>query len=273
MSLDLNNIASNNGLTQVFYNSGYWNKPRGVHMAHIIAISGGNGGNGGTSSPGANGTGGQGGSSGIIVRVTIPLIFLTDELIIYVGLGGEGGASGGFSGGGGDETYVDCARGTAQRTSLVVNTSNANSLGWVYGSLGQNLYSSSVGGSSGGNGAAGTSAIFGSTLNLPLLSGMGGGGHTAGGTNFSGGSILTSGFVPQIVGGTTGVNNGRGNGGFFSLTPFASTGGSGGASNASGTGGVGGDGAIGSGGGGGGSGTIGGVGGRGGNGLVIITCW
>ena len=67
--------------------------------------------------------------------------------------------------------------------------------------------------------------------------------------------------------------NGRGNDGFFSLTPFSSTGGSGGASNASGTGGVGGNGAVGSGGGGGGSGTTGGAGGRGGNGLVIITCW
>jgi hypothetical protein len=272
MSLDLNNIASNNGLTQVFYNSGYWNKPRGVHMAHMIVISGADGGNGGTSSPGANGTGGQGGGSGYIVRLTIPLIFLTDELRINIGLGGSGGPAGGF-GSTGESTYIDCARGTSNRTSLVVDAGSSDSTGCVYGSLGRYLFSSNVGGGTGGSGAAATSFAFGSTLNLPLISGMGGGGHTAGGTNFSGGSILTSGFVPQISGGITGVNNGRGNDGFFSLTPFASTGGSGGASNAVGTGGDGGNGAIGSGGGGGGSGTIGGAGGRGGNGLAIITCW
>lgn len=272
MSLDLYNISSNNGLTQVFYNSDYWNKPSGVHMAHIIAIGGGNGGNGGTSSPGANGTGGQGGACGTIIRLTIPLIFVTDQLRITVGGGGAGGSAGG-SGGAGNASYVDCARGSFTRSSLLADTSQNNVLGWNYGSVGQSLYSTNVGGSAGGTGAVGTSGTFGSALNLPLLSGVGGGGHTAGGTNFSGGSILSSGFVPQISGGIPGIDDGRGTGGFFSLTPFASTGGSGGASNATGTGGVGGNGAPGSGGGGGGSGTIGGAGGRGGNGLVIITCW
>jgi hypothetical protein len=272
MSLDLNNIASNNGLTQVFYNSGYWNKPRGVHMAHIIAISGGDGGNGGTSSPGANGTGGQGGGCGTIIRLTIPLIFVTDQLRITIGTGGNGGSAG-SAGTAGGATQVDCARGSGVRSTLLADTSQINVLGWNYGSVGQSLYSSNVGGGTGGNGAAANSFAFGSTLNLPLFSGMGGGGHTAGGTNFSGGSILTSGFVPQISGGIPGIGDGRGNDGFFSLTPFASTGGAGGASNAAGTGGVGGNGASGSGGGGGGSGTTGGAGGRGGNGLVIITCW
>ena len=272
MSLDLYNISSNNGLTQVFYNSDYWNKPRGVHMAHIIAIGGGIGGNGGTSSPGANGTGGTGGGSGSIIRLTIPLIFVTDQLRITVGGGGAGGSAGG-SGGAGNASYVDCARGSFTRSSLLADTSQANVLGWNYGSVAQSLYSSNVGGGTAGSGSVGASFIFGSTLNLPIFGGMGGGGHTSGGANFSGGSILTSGFVPQIVGGITGVDNGRGNDGFFSLTPFASTGGAGGASNAVGTGGVGGNGAPCSGGGGGGSGTTGGAGGRGGNGLVIITCW
>ena len=272
MSLDLFNISSNQGLTQVFYNSGYWNKPRGVHMAHIIAIGGGNGGNGGASSPGVAGTGGQGGTSGTIIRLTIPLIFVTDQLRITIGAGGAGGIAAG-AGGAGGATLIDCARGSSVRSTLLADTSQTNALGWNYGSVAQSLYSTSVGGSAGGNGAAGTSASFGATLNLPLLSGMGGGGHSAGGANFSGGSILTSGFVPQIDGGQPGVDNNRGNDGFFSLTPFSSTGGSGGASNAAGTGGVGGNGAVGSGGGGGGSGTTGGAGGRGGNGLVIITCW
>ena len=272
MSLDLYNISSNNGLTQVFYNSGYWVKPRGVHMAHMIAIGAGTGGNGGTSTPGTAGVGGQGGSCGTIVRLTIPLIFVTDQLRITIGAGGAGGAAAG-TGTAGGATLIDCARGSSVRSTLLADTSQTNVLGWNYGSLGQSLYSSSVGGSVGGNAAAGTSGVFGATLNLPLLSGMGGGGHSAGGTNFSGGSILASGFVPLISGGQPGVNNNRGEDGFFSLTPFASTGGSGGASNAAGTGGVGGNGAIGSGGGGGGSGSTGGAGGRGGNGLVIITCW
>jgi hypothetical protein len=272
MSLDLYNISSNNGLTQVFYNSDYWNKPRGVHMAHIIAIGGGTGGNGGTSTPGTAGVGGQGGACGTIIRLTIPLIFVTDQLKITIGAGGAGGAAAG-SGTAGGATLVDCARGSGVRSTLLADTSQINVLGWNYGSVGRSIYSSSVGGSTGGNGAAGSSFTFGSTANLPLFSGMGGGGHTSGGVNFSGGSILSSGFVPQIDGGIPGVDNGRGNGGFFSLTPFAGTGGSGGASNAAGTGGIGGNGAIGCGGGGGGSGSIGGAGGRGGNGLVIITCW
>ena len=272
MSLDLFNISSNQGLTQVFYNSGYWNKPRGVHMAHIIAIGGGGGGNGGSSSPGATGTGGQGGSCGAIIRLTIPLIFVTDQLRITIGAGGAGGNAGGIGTSGG-ATLIDCARGSNVRSTLLADTSQTNALGWNYGSVAQSIYSSVLNGGLGGNGAAAASFIFGTTSNLPLLSGMGGGGHSSGGANFSGGSILTSGFVPQIDGGQPGVDNGRGNDGFFSLTPFSSTGGSGGASNAAGTGGVGGNGAIGSGGGGGGSGTTGGAGGRGGNGLVIITCW
>jgi len=272
MSLDLYNISSNNGLTQVFYNSDYWNKPRGVHMAHIIAIGGGGGGGGGTSSPGANGTGGSGGGCGPIIRLTIPLIFVTDQLRITIGAGGNGGSAGGAATAGG-ATQVDCARGSGVRSTLLADTSQINVLGWNYGSVGQSLYSGNLGGGVGGVGAAANSFAFGLTLNLPLFPGVGGGGHTSGGTNFSGGSILSSGFVPQISGGIPGINDGRGNGGFFSLTPFVSTGGAGGASNAVGTGGVGGAGAPGSGGGGGGSGTIGGAGGRGGNGLVIITCW
>ena len=241
-------------------------------MAHIIAIGGGGGGNGGSSSPGATGTGGQGGSCGTIIRLTIPLIFVTDQLRITIGAGGAGGNAGGIGTSGG-ATLIDCARGSNVRSTLLADTSQTNALGWNYGSVAQSIYSSVLNGGLGGNGAAAASFIFGTTSNLPLLSGMGGGGHSSGGANFSGGSILTSGFVPQIDGGQPGVDNGRGNDGFFSLTPFSSTGGSGGASNAAGTGGVGGNGAVGSGGGGGGSGTTGGAGGRGGNGLVIITCW
>lgn len=272
MSLDLNNISSNNGLTQVFYNSGYWVKPRGVHMAHIIAIGGGTGGDGGTSTPGTAGVGGSGGGCGTIIRLTIPLIFVTDELRITIGAGGAGAAAAG-TGTAGGATLIDCARGSNVGSTLLADTSQTSVIGWNYGSLGRSLYSSNLGGGPGGNAAAGQSFSFGSTFNLPILSGMGGGGHSAGGANFSGGSILSVGFVPLISGGQPGVNNGVGSSGFFSLTPFSATGGAGGASNASGTGGKGGDGAPGCGGGGGGSGSTGGAGGRGGNGLVIITCW
>lgn len=237
-------------------------------MAHIIAIGGGTGGGGGFSST----AGGDGGGTGAIIRLTIPLIFVTDQLKITIGAGGNGGNPG-VAGGSGGATLVDCARGTGVRSSLLVDTSQNNVLGWNYGSVAQSLYSSSISGGVGGNEEAGFSYPFGSSLNLPLFSGVGGGGIISGGESFSGGSILSSGFVPQISGGIPGVNDGRGEGGFFSLTPFASTGGSGGAGNASGTGGVGGNGAPGCGGGGGGAGITGGVGGRGGNGLVIITCW
>ena len=138
MSLDLFNLTNNTDRTQVFFNSGYWIKPRGVHMVHIVAIGGGNGGNGGTTSPGTTGTGGQGGTCGAIVRVTIPLIFLTDQLRITIGAGGNGGGAG-ASGTAGAATIVDCARGSSVGTTSVANTSSTTSLSWNLGSLGPSL--------------------------------------------------------------------------------------------------------------------------------------
>ncbi len=105
---------------------------------------------------------------------------------------------------------------------------------------------------------------------VPLGSGCGGAGRTAGNVTSAGGSITGAGFVQNVAGGA--ADGGRGIDGMFMWKPFVSLGGTGGGS-ANVAGGNGGDGGPGSGGGGGGAGTTGGTGGRGGNGLVIVTCW
>jgi hypothetical protein len=98
MSLDLYNLADTSYRTQVFYRPGTWVKPKGIHMVQITVIGAGGGGGGAcckTSTLG--GCGGGGGASGVLSRMTIPAIFLTEELIINVGTGGSGGTGGSTS--------------------------------------------------------------------------------------------------------------------------------------------------------------------------------
>jgi hypothetical protein len=47
MISDLYHLADNSYRTQVFYQSGFWVKPRGVTIAHIVVIGAGGGGGSG----------------------------------------------------------------------------------------------------------------------------------------------------------------------------------------------------------------------------------
>ena len=290
------NLSNIDYKTNVFYNSTSWTIPQGINMVSIMAIGAGGGGAGGATNTSANGrSGGGGGGSGALTRVTIPAICITDTLVINIGVGGAGGASGAGSGGNGGNTYVDMQGPNNQviQTFLLVASGGTGAVGenggagGIVASAANSIYSqlglwSRASGQLGTNGAL-TNAIPGVTygvLGQPVSSGAGGGGMFGGSTSPTrGGSVIGSGFVPTVEGGTFSALSRNGNNGLFSITPFYSLGGSGGGGGGSSpnSGGIGGNGAIGSGGGGGGAGTsptgVGGVGGRGGNGLVIIQCW
>ena len=88
-----------------------WVKPRGITMVNITAIGAGGGGAAGVASTTENaGSGGSGGGSGAITRLTIPAIFISDNLEITVAAGGNGGTTGGGATAG--NTFVDSVRGT-----------------------------------------------------------------------------------------------------------------------------------------------------------------
>ena len=305
------NLADTGYKTSVFYQSGYWIKPQGITMISITAIGAGGGGGGGATAAGAGiRCGGAGGGSGGITRIIIPEMFITDSLVVRIGLGGSGGPAGIASNGGtGGSTYVDNqVNGNGDIYTFVVVASGGTGGGFGQGvasasggagataaNVSQALYSTlgqwfAIGGQQGGGSftvnGTGTSVTYGIDIGLPITSGAGGGAMPAGSsTNFPGGEITGRGFVPTNPRGTNSNSESRvGNKGAFSLTPFYSLGGSGGGSGGggagvpSGSGGAGGEGNIGCGGGGGGGGTtnvggVGGAGGRGGDGLVIIQCW
>ncbi len=60
--MDLFNLADTQYKTQIFYQSGYWEKPRGINGVFITCFGAGGGGGGGT--PGASGAGTTGGGGG-----------------------------------------------------------------------------------------------------------------------------------------------------------------------------------------------------------------
>ena len=279
--------------TEVFYSSTNWVKPQGITMISITAIGAGGGGGGGTTGAVTTArTGGGGGGSGGITRLIIPEIFITDSLVINIGIGGAGGVSSAGAGTNGGNTFVDMVtKGNGDiYTRLIIasggtaSSGSANGTGANIAVIGDALYSSmgvwtAVSGVGGVVGAAGdgVSLTFGST-GFPVTGGAGGGGMGANLTAPTIGGTVTgvSPFIPSNSGATSGATGNLGN---FSLTPFYSQGGSGGGGGGTtpNSGGRGGNGAPGCGGGGGGGGTtptgVGGTGGKGGDGLVIITCW
>lgn len=269
--------------------------PSWATMLNIICIGGGGGGGGGfTRAAGSAGGGGGSGGSSALTRVTIPTMYLPNNLYIQVGAGGQGVTSG--TGGSGILSYV----------SIAPNTTASNVIA-VSGNAG------AVGGGTGTGaavGAAGTAGTIATIANMPL-SGLGhfdliagqvgvtggavaGGNGTAqsipvtsvltsGGTggagttsaDFAGGAwtAITNSLLSEMRPATPAAGSNDGSGGFMSWRPLFSFGGTGGSSSNTGIGGNGGNGAYGSGGGGGGAGTTGGRGGDGGSGLVIITAW
>jgi hypothetical protein len=291
----LYDLADTKYKTSVLYQSGSWTKPQGITMVSITAIGAGGGGLGGaTGAVTTTRQGGSGGGSGNITRLIIPEMFITDSLIINIGIGGNGGASGGGVGGNGGNTTVDMpVRGNTDIYTRVIIASGgtggvsiAPGAGAAASVIGDALYSSmgvwmSLAGVNGGGGSGidGLSVTFASG-GLPITGGAGGGGMTANvTTSSSGGAITGAGFVPTNPGGVGNTASSGGTMGVYSITPFYSLGGSGGGGGGTTpvSGGNGGNGNPGCGGGGGGGGTsptgAGGTGGRGGDGLVIIQCW
>ena len=69
MSVDLYHLADTSYRTQVFYSSGTWVKPKGVHMVQIMAVGAGGGGGGGCCKTSTiAGCGGGGGAGGSLAR-------------------------------------------------------------------------------------------------------------------------------------------------------------------------------------------------------------
>lgn len=273
-------LSRTEGDTTIFRAAGanwqpYYIRP-GVRFLHILGIgAGGGGGNGFTRVAGNPGGGGGGGGAGAQFRGLLPVFLLPKILWLNVGVGGAPATGGGA-------TIVGLRPASSNSTNVL----------------------SAAGGSAGGNGTAGAAGsagtgggtptnghfvAFGSFATSQNIAGVAGGVQTgavganqtpsnitsggAGGagcttTDFAGGNIVATGFIPQITGGGTGV---RGGAGITLPEPFTSCGGAGGGSNNSGVAGNGGDAGTGSGGGGGGAGATGGTGGRGGDGIVFIT--
>ena len=283
-----NNLPDVSYRTQVFYQSGFWTKPPGITMIHIIVIgAGGGGGSGLSTALGVIASGGGGGGGGANIRYMIPADLVHDSLRVTVGVGGNGGIPP-FNGANGGATIVQgYYRNDASGNYVIARVlggsgGNAAGAGGVGGGgsteqeAPYSKFSVAAGqvgptGTAGGSGAIGTNFIYGTTSLQPSTSGAGGGGKNTSNVGFSGGSIVGAGIVLTIDGGA--AEGGNGQNGSSSITPFYQLGGSGGGGSGTGTGGNGGNGAIGCGGGGGGAGITGGLGGRGGDGLVIINCW
>lgn len=294
----VNNFANTDYKTAVFYQSGIWIKPQGITMISITAIGAGGGGGGGTTAANTlTRTGGPGGGSGGITRIIIPEMFITDSLIITIGVGGNGAAAAGGTGGNGGNTSVDMVTpGNRDIYTFIVTASggtggngstNVPGAGGTSAAIGNSIYSSlgmwfATGGDGGdaGTNGAGNGLTYGRS-GIPITGGAGGGGMaanvlTATQPGWLSGDAATQPFIAFPARPAAG---GNGVDGTFSLTPFYSLGGSGGGGGGDTpvSGGAGGNGNIGCGGGGGGGGTsptgVGGNGGRGGDGLVIIQCW
>lgn len=308
--IDYFNIPNQLSYNQIYYNQNgafeMWNKPVNVKFVYIFIIGGGGGGGGGRTSALNSACGGGGGGSSSITIGLYPANFLPDNLYVQVGAGGVGGSPN-VNGSNGNLSYVSFQPNVSVDANILIASGDTAPTGGAFGS-------SSVGGTGGTGGVAFTFAnnIFGEigqltsvagqngitggglgggtpnlTPTLPITGGAGGGGVSAGGTTFTAGSIIGSGFLQTINGGTADSNTSTINGssGYQNLeyinnnltAPMFFTGGGGGASASTSprVGGNGGNGAFGSGGGGGGGSytSTGGTGGKGGDGLVIITCW
>jgi hypothetical protein len=288
----LYDLADTRYKTSVFYQSGSWTKPLGITMISITAFGAGGGGGGGGTRANTSSTafGGGGAGGGAMTRLIIPEMFISDSLIINIGIGGAGGASGGGTGGNGGPTFVDMpVRGNGDIYTRIITASgatgavaNSGTLGGTVANVADSLYSTlgvwtAIAGGPGNNGTngGGNGLQFGVDSGSPTIGGTGGGGLTSGSTSSQGGLMTSPSQIFQPMPERSDIG-GNGNQGTFSLSPFYASGGGGGGGNNSTSGGKGGDGMICGGGGGGGGGTspgVGGVGGKGGDGLVIIQCW
>lgn len=288
--LDIFNLADDKYKVYLFNKPGQssWEKPRNCTMGYFFTVGSGGGGGGGRSSATTTRGAGGGGGSGSIHSAIVPLMFLPDNLYVYVGYGGSG-ATANNAGGSGELSYISTTTTditTSTRNRLLIS-GNAASTG---GALGPATNTRGTAGTAsslatqaaGGNymnwgtraaiiGQSGlnTTAAYGNT-GLLLTGGGGGGISTANGIGVNG-----SGIIPSLSAGIAGSPGGNGSDGFVNFDPFFSYGGMGGGAGllASDPGGNGGNGGNGSGGGGGGGGNPGGRGGRGGDGLIIIVCW
>ena len=289
------NLADTKYKTQIFIENGAWVKPDGCVMV-MIQLAGAGGGGGGGSPNSVTFIGGGAGGSGGFTRLTVPAIFLPNELYIIIGKGGPGGASNvsGSNGGGsaisvsqkinGSESYIIFADGgnagvrgpSGGAGGNAGPTAGISSLRMGCLGIAQSIVMSQAGTNGGSSDAAVDYTISASTG--IFYSATGGGGRTAS-AGFKGGDIIgIEGIITTIPGGagnSVSGNGGEGINGFTSFAPLFSVGGSGGGGTTTGgAGGKGGDGGFGTGGGGGGAGTTaGGAGGQGGNGFAIITCW
>jgi hypothetical protein len=308
--IDYSNISNSLKYNQIYYNQNgsweTWNKPANIKFVYVFAIGGGGGGGGGRTSAINSACGGGGGGSSSITIGLFPANLLPDTLYIQVGAGGVGGSPN-VNGTNGALSYVSfypnssldinnlIASGGVGATGGAFGSSSVGGVGGsggtaysftttIFGEIGQVTSAIGQNGTSGGNLGGGTPNL---TPTFPLTGGAGGGAVSAGGTTYTAGSIIGSGFLSTVSGGiadsaTSTIN---GSSGYQNLTyinniltePMFFTGGAGGASATTNprAGGNGGNGAFGSGGAGGGGAYsgIGGTGGKGGDGLIIITCW
>lgn len=313
--IDYFNLTDTTSNNQIFYTDNSstsnswqtWSKPKGISYVYITCIGGGGGG-GSSSNVAGNGGGGGGGGSSSITKILIPSNLIPDTLFIQVGSGGAGGTSSLENAVNGDLSYVSISPNTLASNVIIASgtqpaqrgtrgTSGSGGLG----GLGGTVFTSSIGilsilgiwqSIAGRNGSSGGFASGGSNLTSiaagTFLSGGAGGGGSASGIGYAGGSIQGVGGIItfNITGGAP--QGGDGRRGYMTTAadrlmyssrkfPLLVTGGSGGAGSGSFgiSGGDGGAGSMGCGGGGAGS-QDGSTasnrpGGRGGNGLVLIT--
>jgi hypothetical protein len=288
------NLADTKYKTQIFTENGTWVKPEGCVMV-MIQLAGAGGGGGGGSPNTTTSTGGGGGGSGGFTRLTVPAIFLPNELYIIIGKGGPGGASSANGSQGGNSAISVSPRVNGVESYIIIANGGSEGIrgpsGGAGGTAGGNagiatfrmgfLGIAQAGimneaGTAGGNTTEGTDYTVSASTGI-FYSATGGGGISTLPDGFKGGDIIgVDGIIQTIPGGAgSSVGGGsRGINGFTSFAPLFSVGGTGGGGGGGGGGGRGGDGGFATGGGGGGAGTSGGgTGGNGGNGFAIITCW
>ena len=300
--IDFFNIPDNNLMRQVFYAKGstdfqVWNKPANCKLVYIFCLGSGSGGGGGTPNLSNQAKkGGGGGGSGAYSTGIFSSINLPNTLYLRPGLGGAGGA-GATNGGAGALSYVSVEPNTTALNILMQSGAVAATAGGGTGTggTGSTIWTGSpllnlgiAAAFAGVNGERGAISFPGADITITtLVSGGASGGNTSTTTPFIGGSILGTGFINTVTGGSPGastfVPGTDGSDGYCAnivgtssnSQPLFFTGGAGGGASQGGPGGTGGAGAYGSGGGGGGAGgsSQGGAGGRGGDGLIIITCF
>jgi hypothetical protein len=288
-----------------------WTKPVDCKYVHIIMAGGGGGGGAGRVATGnRQGSGGGGGGSASHVSIVLPSILCPENLYMYIGAGGSGGAASGAAGTNGATTSIALyPENNLFNTLLLTNGGNAGGGGGTgtAGAAGTGVtvngapsssrfmhfifsarsdaagaigLSGDPGTAGGGDRQAGTANPIDTSGGKFILGGVGGGAiGDSGDAVFAGGSHTATAALwlrSTLSGGVAAARDGR-QGIVANVPGFFVLGGTGGASTTGAAGqlaGRGGDGILGSGGGGGGAAYVGstqGAGGRGGDGFVLIT--